>query len=537
MPTILDSLIVLLKLDAKQFDAEAAKQVKAVEQVTTAVNTAGKKTTEGAKVSAADRKRIEDSQAQRAVEREKKQEKQRKDTERSETSGRKEKERQEKRADREAARSKEELGDKVKGVALGIAGAFLGFETFMGAVKYLGALNTSTAALGRNSQNLGTSAHDLQTWGNAVEQVGGDAKEAQATFGALSQTLTGFKLRGESSPLLQLFQNMGVYVRDAKGNVKELTTLLVELGAAMQNRGLSRADAFNLAQNAGISESVFNLLYDKNGKAILADASDNAFANQGIIDRSQKRQEWTNNTKQAVKKVVAETADDVFEHPSSILANPLTGGNPLVTGAMKGADKLVRWATDGLTNIPADRAAQNSQYAGTISDTEQKYGLPSGLLGRIAYQESHFRPDIISGKTKSSAGAVGLMQLMPKDFPGAGQDANEDIRTAGAYLAKLYKQFGSWEKAVAAYNDGPGNISKVLAGKKQLPLETQRYLQAVATPGLAGNTTNTSTGGDVNFHGDVNINSSAKDGAGVAGDFMGDMKRRGVLPQANSGMT
>lgn len=118
-------------------------------------------------------------------------------------------------------------------------------------------------------------------------------------------------------------------------------------------------------------------------------------------------------------------------------------------------------------------------YLPYLNTTEAQYGIPRDLLARIAYQESHFRSDIISGAKTSPAGAVGIMQLMPQYFPGAGENAVQDIATAGAYLAQLFTEFGDWQVAVAAYNDGPGNLKAVLAGTKTLPLETQNYIAGV----------------------------------------------------------
>lgn len=135
----------------------------------------------------------------------------------------------------------------------------------------------------------------------------------------------------------------------------------------------------------------------------------------------------------------------------------------------------------------ADQDANRIRYAPTIDNAEKQYGIPKGILSRLVQQESAFRSDIISGKTKSAAGATGIAQLLPKYFPDAGKNADNDINTGAKYLASLYKQFGSWELAAAAYNDGPGNVKKILAGKKAIPQETKNYVSAVvggnATPG------------------------------------------------------
>jgi soluble lytic murein transglycosylase-like protein len=126
-------------------------------------------------------------------------------------------------------------------------------------------------------------------------------------------------------------------------------------------------------------------------------------------------------------------------------------------------------------------AGEGPTYQPTFAVVESNNGIPTNLLFRMGYQESRFRPDIISGATVSSAGAIGIMQLEPQFFPGAGQNPQTDIATAGAYLAKLYSQFGDWQLAVAAYNDGPGNIANWESNPdaSSLPLETQNYVADV----------------------------------------------------------
>lgn len=116
----------------------------------------------------------------------------------------------------------------------------------------------------------------------------------------------------------------------------------------------------------------------------------------------------------------------------------------------------------------------------TFDQASATYGLPENLLARVAYQESHFRQDIISGKTVSSAGAVGIMQLVPKWHPNVNPlDPFDAIPYAARYLRQLFNQFGSWELALAAYNWGPGNLKKDLTGKAW-PQETINYVNDIA---------------------------------------------------------
>lgn len=118
-------------------------------------------------------------------------------------------------------------------------------------------------------------------------------------------------------------------------------------------------------------------------------------------------------------------------------------------------------------------------YLPTLNQTELRFGIPTDLLARVAYQESHWRTDIVTGATRSPIGAVGLMQLMPGIFPGAGKDWRADVATAGEELARLYHHFQDWTLAVAAYNDGQGNLQAYLDGTRTLPLETQNYVAEV----------------------------------------------------------
>ena len=188
-----------------------------------------------------------------------------------------------------------------------------------------------------------------------------------------------------------------------------------------------------------------------------------------------------------------------------------------------------------------------------LAAAEKAYGIPEGVLKNIAQTESHFRPDIINGQTRSKAGAVGLMQLLPKYFPDAGKDSGKDIDTAAAYLKRLYVQFGDWTKAVAAYNDGPGNVNKVLAGTKQLPDETAKYIKSVLGPNANALATaqfaNTQTpnGGGAAAPGNTNstsvqidsitVQTQATDADGVAAELPGAIKRKGVVAQADTGLT
>jgi soluble lytic murein transglycosylase-like protein len=119
-------------------------------------------------------------------------------------------------------------------------------------------------------------------------------------------------------------------------------------------------------------------------------------------------------------------------------------------------------------------------YLPLLSSTESALGIPDTLLTRMAWIESRFNP-----VAKSPKGAVGIMQIVPSMHPGVNaQSPQAAIPYAGNYLRSLYSRFGSWEKAVAAYNWGEGNLQKAIAArgdnwKSGLPAETANYLAQV----------------------------------------------------------
>lgn len=111
-------------------------------------------------------------------------------------------------------------------------------------------------------------------------------------------------------------------------------------------------------------------------------------------------------------------------------------------------------------------------------------------LKYLAIVESALNP-----KAVSRAGATGLWQLMFSTAKMLGCDANSCIderrdpikstEAATEYLKQLYKMYGDWQLALAAYNSGPGNVNKAIAraGVKNfwairpyLPAETRSYV-------------------------------------------------------------
>lgn len=107
----------------------------------------------------------------------------------------------------------------------------------------------------------------------------------------------------------------------------------------------------------------------------------------------------------------------------------------------------------------------------------QKYGVDPKLALAVAQTESNMTADAVS-----SAGAVGVMQLMPETARAMGvrnvYDPRENIDGGVKYLKQMLTTFnGDIEKSVAAYNAGPGAVTKY-AGVPPYS-ETQAYVGKV----------------------------------------------------------
>jgi soluble lytic murein transglycosylase-like protein len=147
---------------------------------------------------------------------------------------------------------------------------------------------------------------------------------------------------------------------------------------------------------------------------------------------------------------------------------------------------VILGTTGGIVAMGWKRAKNAERYLPLLNAAETRHGIPHDLLARLAYQESHFRDDIVSGAYPSAQGALGIMQIVPAFHPTA-QPLNVPaaIEYAAQFLTSLHKQLGTWRLAVAAYNAGAGNVKKY-GGLPPFP-ETQRYVAQIFAdvPGVA----------------------------------------------------
>ena len=104
------------------------------------------------------------------------------------------------------------------------------------------------------------------------------------------------------------------------------------------------------------------------------------------------------------------------------------------------------------------------------------FGVNEDIFLRLVGKESGWNT-----RARSSAGAEGLVQLMPATAQGLGvsnpYDPVQSLTGGARYLSQQLKRFGSYDKALAAYNSGPGTVERY--GGIPPFKETQNYVKNI----------------------------------------------------------
>ena len=172
-----------------------------------------------------------------------------------------------------------------------------------------------------------------------------------------------------------------------------------------------------------------------------------------------------------------------LEQPLTFCGEPVPLEDPDVRERMEKELLLSLWDRDQAVLW----LKRSTRYFPVIEAILSQAGLPDDLK-YIALAESALRPHVGSSK-----GAIGFWQFLPETGRRYGLSVNESIdqrrsltastKAAAAYFSEIYKKFGSWSLAAAAFNMGEEGLqAEILAQgvnnfyRLYLPLETQRYL-------------------------------------------------------------
>ena len=119
-----------------------------------------------------------------------------------------------------------------------------------------------------------------------------------------------------------------------------------------------------------------------------------------------------------------------------------------------------------------------------VKEASKRFALPVDWIKAVMKVESGGRTLLAGRPIESSAGALGVMQMMPDTYAlmrekynlGADvSDPHDNLIAGAAYLRELHKRYG-YPNMFAAYNAGPGRLKDHLVTRRPLPAETQAYI-------------------------------------------------------------
>jgi len=131
---------------------------------------------------------------------------------------------------------------------------------------------------------------------------------------------------------------------------------------------------------------------------------------------------------------------------------------------------------DGAISLSARYPAVPAAYAAKVAELSARFDLSPALIEALVWQESRWQQRAVS-----PVGARGLAQLMPGTAQDLGVNPNDpfaNLEGGARYLREQLDRFdGDVEKALAAYNAGPGRV----AAANGIPRirETQTYVASV----------------------------------------------------------
>ena len=168
-----------------------------------------------------------------------------------------------------------------------------------------------------------------------------------------------------------------------------------------------------------------------------------------------KKEEKSNRKEAPAEDDSSKTTDGITYR------DPVTGRTVMYIDIAEDNEKPGKKVTSSggaQTAVPA--SMKKTKYDEYFKAAAKKYNVSESLLKAIAKAESDFNPDCVS-----SAGAMGVMQLMPETAKGLGvddpYDPEQNIMGGAKCIAMKLKEFnGDVRLALAAYNAGSGAVRR-----------------------------------------------------------------------------
>lgn len=427
-----------------------------------------------------------------------------------------------------------------------------------------------TRRLGLDARAYNTSAAGLRNLQNAAELAGGSLEDANVSAGGLVKSLFDLKFQGAVSDQLIQLARLGVQFTDNSGKARDFKDVTLDTAAALEklqaSGQMNRAEAIQFAQSAGFQGGMAQLVAGGRGgvAAALARQEARRQVSGNDVDVQTGRVNDFLSLGQAFESnalVPGATKESPAAAATSRGLERAITGAPGVAGAigdtLTGAVDTASMALGDLADNAKDvgqsfnraLSAQGSWFRGkytygpTLDQTADKYGIDRDVFRGIARTESNYDPNAIARNKSGTVTGAGIMQLNPAFFPNAGKNPYADIDTAGKHFAGLLEGVEGTEQeryvqALRMYHAGETNVrnntnigpanraypGKVLAGTGF----------AIPTPNAQAATAGGSRT-DITFE-NVTIQTRGQNGEQIATDFVDGTQRKLMAAQADGGM-
>ena len=143
----------------------------------------------------------------------------------------------------EAARGK--ITGGLKGIVSAMAAPVMPAFAGLSAGAAIAAYTSTSAELDKLSQSLGMSMDTLQGWQYAAEAAGAEAAEVGNFFRDMSDYIVD-ATTFDSGPLKDIAKELGITLKDARGNLRSTMDVTLDLADAFQRVGSQKAVAFGM---------------------------------------------------------------------------------------------------------------------------------------------------------------------------------------------------------------------------------------------------------------------------------------------------
>lgn len=465
------------------------------------------------------------------------------------------------------AKRMEEAGKRAAGFFGEVATTALKLSSILlggiGLTEFAAKTFTADAAAGRLASSLGISVTELSRWRMAAQLAGGSAESMDAAFRMVNDSLQKYKFTNVAEGPLQAFKNLDISLDDAKGNVRSVTDLMMDLSRAISTQK-NPQEAMGLAKLLGLDENTSNLL--KGGEAgvnkFLAEADKIGPAtDENAAAAARLTHEWVTmqlsaeslgrsllNDLSPALEVVLKQLTGTFDGSGNIISNAANSVANFLAGTKNetiGGSLYELFHPGGATASPSTSVSSQGASSSATSPVNLPRNIRNNNPGNLEYNDW--------SKKMGATGSDGRFAIFPTMQAGI---AASQVNLRG-YLGRGYntisKIISHWsppkENGAANTNAYIADVAsrtgidpnvKVTSGQLTSISEAMyaheggsRYAKNMLT-GINGS--GQASGGNssqVNI-GTLNVNTKATDANGIAKGMKGAISTNGLVAQANS---